>query len=123
MKIEPFYTLNEMRKEHGLLRTIAIKLDESVERFTAGLGINDIRGVLRGDPPPKPNPRVKPHTEGAWFHIWPSFYHVAVTRVYPTFRLGLLSTAFFLIELITGLFLMLYYTPSPTSAYSDMLRI
>ncbi len=123
MKIEPFYSLNEMRKQHGLMRTVAIKLNESVERFTAGLDINAIRGVLRGDPPPKPNPRVKPHTEGAWFHIWPSFYHVEVTKIFPTFRLGLISTALFLIEIITGLFLMIFYTPSPTAAYSDMLRI
>ena len=123
MKIEPFHTLNEMRKEHGLVRTIGIKIDESVTRFTSGLGINDIRGVLRGDPPPRPNPRVKPHTEGAWFHVWPSFYHVEVTKIFPTFRLGLISTALFLIEFITGLFLMLFYTPSPTAAYNDMLRI
>jgi len=123
MKIEPFNTLNEMRKQHGLKRTLGIKIDESVTRFTAGLGINDIRGVLRGDPAPRPNPRVKPHTEGAFFHIWPSFYHEAVTKVFPTFRLGLISTAIFLIEIITGLFLMLYYTPAPTAAYNDMLRI
>jgi quinol-cytochrome oxidoreductase complex cytochrome b subunit len=123
MKIEPFSSLNEMRKQHGLGRTLAIKLNESVERFTAGLDINAVRGVLRGDPAPKPNPRVKPHTEGAWFHIWPTFYHEAVTRVYPTFRLGLISTVLFVIEIVSGLFLMLYYTPSPTAAYTDMLRI
>ncbi len=123
MKIEPLYTLNEMRKEHGLVRTVAIKVNESVERFTSGLDINAVRGVLRGDPAPKPNPRVKPHTEGAWFHIWPTFYHEAVTKIYPTFRLGLLSSVLFLVETITGLFLMLFYTPSPTAAYSDMLRI
>jgi quinol-cytochrome oxidoreductase complex cytochrome b subunit len=123
MKIEPFYTLNQMRKEHGVMRTIAIKLNESVERFTAGLDINAVRGVLRGDPAPKPNPRVKPHTEGAIFHMWPTFYHKAVTGLWPTLRLGMISTILFLIEIITGLFLMLWYTPSPTAAYSDMLRI
>jgi quinol-cytochrome oxidoreductase complex cytochrome b subunit len=123
MKIEPFYSLNEMRKQHGLLRTVAIKLNESVERFTSGLDINAVRGVLRGDPAPKPNPRVKPHTEGAFFHMWPTFYHEAVTKVYPTFRLGMISTALFLIEIITGLFLMVFYTPAPSAAYEDMLRI
>jgi len=123
MKIEPLHSLNEMRKEHGLLRTIAIKLNQSVERFTSGLDINAVRGVLRGDPAPKPNPRVKPHTEGAFFHMWPTFYHEAVTKIYPTFRLGLLSTALFLVETITGIFLMVFYTPSPTAAYGDMLRI
>ena len=108
MRLEPLHSLNEMVKQHGLRRTLAIKLNESVERFTAGLDIPAIRGVLRGDPPPKPNPRVKPHTEGAWFHIWPSFYHVEVTKFFPTLRLGLISTVLFLVEIITGLFLMLY---------------
>ncbi len=123
MRLEPFATLNEMRKQYGLRKTFMLKLDDAVTRLTAGLGINDLRGVLRGDPPGKPNPRVKPHTEGAIFHIWPSFYHVAVTRLYPTFRLGLISTALFLIEIITGLFLMIYYTPAPGTSYDNMLRI
>jgi quinol-cytochrome oxidoreductase complex cytochrome b subunit len=123
MRLEPFATLNDMRKQYGIRKTILIKVDESVERFTAGLRINDVRGVLRGDPPGKPNPRVKPHTEGAWFHIWPSFYHEAVTKFYPTFKLGLITTIFFIIEIITGLFLMLYYTPAPGISYENMLRI
>ncbi|HKZ82910.1 MAG TPA: cytochrome b N-terminal domain-containing protein [Anaerolineae bacterium] len=121
--MEPFNTLNDMRKQYGVGRTIAIKLNETVERITSGMDINAVRGVLRGDPAPKPNPRVKPHTEGAWFHVWPSFYHVEVTKIFPTFRLGLISTVLFLIEIITGLFLMVWYTPSPLVAYNDMWRI
>ena len=123
MRIEPFASLNELRKEHGLRKTVLLKVDETFTRLTAGLSINDVRGILRGDPAGKPNPRVKPHTEGAIFHIWPSFYHEAVTKLYPTFRLGLISTALFLIEIITGLFLMVWYTPAPGTAYENMLRI
>jgi quinol-cytochrome oxidoreductase complex cytochrome b subunit len=123
MRLEPFHTLNEMRKEHGLVKTVLLKVDESFTRLTAGLSINDVRSILRGDPAGKPNPRVKPHTEGAIFHIWPSFYHEAVTRFYPTFRLGLISWALFLIEILTGLFLMVWYTPAPGTAYENMLRI
>lgn len=123
MRLEPFASLNELRKEHGLRKTVLLKVDEAFTRLTAGLSINDVRGILRGDPAGKPNPRVKPHTEGAIFHIWPSFYHEAVTKLYPTFRLGLISTALFLIEIITGLFLMVWYTPAPGTAYENMLRI
>jgi len=72
----------------GLKATVAQRLDDAFTRFTAGLSWNDVRGILRGDPPPKPNPRVKPHTEGFWFHIRPTFYHEAVTTLYPTFRLA-----------------------------------
>jgi quinol-cytochrome oxidoreductase complex cytochrome b subunit len=107
----------------GLKATVAQRFDDGFTRFTSGLSWNDVRGVLRGDPPAKPNPRVKPHTEGFWFHIRPTFYHEAVTTLYPTFRLGFLSAALFTWEFITGIFLMIFYTPSPTSAYGNMIDI
>lgn len=107
----------------GVKGTLAQRLDDAFTRFTSGLSWNDVRGVLRGDPPAKPNPRVKPHTEGFWFHIRPTFYHEAVTTLYPTFRLGMLSALFFLWETITGLYLMIFYTPSPTAAFPNMIDI
>ena len=119
----PFGTWRKMFKEHGVVKTVYLRTDDTVTRITTGLNINDIRSILRGDPPGKPNPRVKPHTESAIFHIWPSFYHEAVTKFYPTFRLGMLSTLLFLIEILTGLFLMIYYTPAPGVAYTNMLKI
>ena len=123
MTPEPFATWRKMIKENGLIRTTYLKVDDVVTRLTTGMNINDVRSVLRGDPPGKPNPRVRPHTESAIVHIWPSFYHEAVTRFYPTFRLGLLVTLLFFVEIITGLFLMIYYTPAPGIAYNNMLRI
>lgn len=110
-------------KQTGFKATVAQRLDDSFTRLTSGLTWDDVRGVLRGDPPPKPNPRVKPHTEGFWFHIRPTFYHEAVTSLYPTFRLGFLSALFFTIEIITGIYLMIFYTPSPERAYSSMIDI
>jgi quinol-cytochrome oxidoreductase complex cytochrome b subunit len=110
-------------KSTGVKATVAQRLDDGFTRLTAGLSWNDVRGVLRGDPPAKPNPRVKPHTEGFWFHIRPTFYHEAVTTLYPTFRLGLLSALFFTFEIITGIFLMIFYTPAPTYAYANMIDI
>jgi quinol-cytochrome oxidoreductase complex cytochrome b subunit len=107
----------------GLKKTVAQRFDDAFTRWNTGLTWNDVRGVLRGDPPAKPNPRVKPHTESFWYHIRPTFYHEAVTTLYPTFRLGLLSAVFFTWEIITGLFLMIFYTPSPTVAYANMLDI
>src|SRR5512137_1705988 len=123
MTPEPFATWRKMIKEHGLVKTVFLRVDDTVTRITTGLNINDLRSILRGDPAGKPNPRVKPHTESAIFHIWPSFYHEAVTKFYPTFRLGLLTTLLFFVEILTGLFLMIYYTPAPGIAYNNMLRI
>jgi len=110
-------------RETGWKATVAQRTDDAFTRFTAGLTWDDVRGILRGDPPAKPNPRVKPHTEGFWFHIRPTFYHEAVTTLYPTFRLGYLSALFFLIETITGMFLMIFYTPSPERAFTNMIDI
>ncbi len=110
-------------KTTGLKSTVAQRADDAFQRFTTGLSWDDVRGILRGDPAPRPNPRVKPHTEGFWFHIRPTFYHEATTSLYPTFRLGLLSALFFAIEIITGVYLMIFYTPSPERAYSSMIDI
>jgi quinol-cytochrome oxidoreductase complex cytochrome b subunit len=111
-------------KEKGLRKAVYEGVDEVVTRATAGMNIQDIREALRGEEPSrKPNPRLTPHADSFFLHIRPSFYHEAVTGIYPTFRLGFLSTYFFFIEIITGLFLMVFYTPSPDVAYENMLNI
>jgi quinol-cytochrome oxidoreductase complex cytochrome b subunit len=110
-------------KAKGFVPAVLFKTNEAVERLTAGLDIDDIRSVLRGDPPPRPNPRVKPHADGFWFHMRPTYYHNLVTGLYPSFRLGWLSVYFFTFEILTGLFLMIFYTPSPLVAYENMINI
>ncbi|MCI0394329.1 MAG: cytochrome b N-terminal domain-containing protein [Chloroflexi bacterium] len=113
-------TFIEQAREMGLKQATIAKLDESVERLTAGMNIGDVRAALRGDEPRRPNPRLRPHADGFWFHIRPSFYHTEVTHIYPTFRLGWLSTFLFVWETVTGIFLMIFYTPRPGVAYSDI---
>jgi len=116
-------TFIDQVKEMGVKQAVIAKSDEAVERLTAGMNIGDIRAALRGDEPRRPNPRLRPHADGFWLHIRPSFYHNEITRVYPTFHLGWLSTFMFVWETITGIFLMIFYTPSPLIAYSNMWNI
>ncbi|MDX1615971.1 MAG: cytochrome b N-terminal domain-containing protein, partial [Candidatus Promineifilaceae bacterium] len=116
-------TFIDQVREMGLKQASVAKADEAVERLTAGMNIGDIRAALRGDEPRRPNPRLRPHADGFWFHIRPSFYHTEVTRIYPTFRLGWLSTFLFVWETITGIFLMIFYTPQPGVAYADIWNI
>jgi quinol-cytochrome oxidoreductase complex cytochrome b subunit len=116
-------TFYDQVREMGLKQATIAKGDEIVERVTAGMNTSDIRSALRGDEPRRPNPRLRPHADGFWFHIRPSFYHTEVTRIYPTFRLGWLSTFMFVWEAITGIFLMIFYTPRPGTAYSDIWNI
>ncbi len=124
MSVLPVPSILDDIKEKGFRKAILELVDDSVERFTAGLNIGDIREALRGESPSRrPNPRLTPHSDAFWMHMRPGYYHQAMTGLYPTFRLGWLSTYFFFIEIITGLFLMVFYTPAPDSAYANMLNI
>jgi len=110
-------------REVGLRQALYEALNDTVWRITQGVDIAELRAILRGDPPGRPNPRLRPHADSFWFHIRPGFYHQEVTGLYPTFRLGFLSTYFFVLEFLTGLFLMVFYTPSTNLAYDNMLNI
>ncbi len=124
MSVLPFPSFLDDIKEKGLKRAVFEGVNEVVERLTAGMNLQDIREALRGEAPTrKPNPRLQPHADGFWLHMRPSYFHKSVTGVYPEFRLGWLSTYFVFFETITGIFLMVFYTPSPDVAYANMLAI
>lgn len=124
MSLLPFPSFLDDVQEKGLRKAVAEGVDEVVERVTAGMNIQDIREALRGDDPSRrPNPRLSPHADGFWLHMRPGYFHKDMTGVYPTFRLGWLSTYFVFFETITGVLLMFWYTPSPEIAYGDMLSI
>ncbi len=112
----------EIQKK-GLVNTVLDLADDTFTRITAGISAGEFRKMLRGEPPGKPNPRLKPHSEAFLLHIKPTYYHESVTRFTHTFRLGLLSTYLFFVETITGIFLMIWYAPSPDRAYDDMIRL
>ena len=110
-------------QKKGFLSTILGLADDTFTRITAGISAGELRRMLRGEAPGRPNPRLKPHSEAFLLHIKPTYYHESVTRFTHTFRLGLLSTYLFFIETITGIFLMIWYAPSPDRAYVDMIRL
>ncbi|MBE2184673.1 MAG: cytochrome bc complex cytochrome b subunit [Anaerolineae bacterium] len=124
MSVLPFPSFLDDVKEKGLKRAALEGVNEVVERITVGMNVQDIREALRGEPASrKPNPRLQPHADGFWLHMRPSYFNRSVTGLYPTFRLGWLSTYFVFFETLTGIFLMIWYTPSPEVAYANMLNI
>jgi len=124
MSILPFPSFLDDIKEKGFKRAVFEGVDDIVKSITAGMNIQDIREALRGEAPSRrPNPRLQPHSDGFWLHMRPSFFHKDMTGLYPTFRLGWLSTYFVFFETITGMFLMVWYTPSPQIAYGNMVAI
>ena len=107
-----------------LRQKMGAAIDNRVRIITAGLGIDELRAVLRGDPPTeKPNPRFKVHTASFLFHIRPRYYQKGSTILSHTFRLGFMTVFFYTVELITGVILMVYYVPTPAGAYASILEI
>lgn len=105
-------------------KKIGQAVDQRVRAITAGMGITELKALMRGDPPTeKPNPRYKVHTTSFLFHIRPRYYELGSTIFAHTFRLGFFTSLFFFIELITGLILMIYYTPSPDKAYTSIVNL
>ncbi len=99
-------------------------IEQRVRIITAGLSIAELRALLRGEPPTeKPNPRYRVHVTSFLFHIRPKFYMRGSTIFTHTFRLGFFTMFFFVVELMTGLILMIYYTPSPSEAYGSILNL
>ena len=124
MSLLPFPSFLDDVKEKGFKKAIYEGIDDVVERITAGMNVQDIREALRGEAPSRrPNPRLQPHADSFWLHMRPSYFHRDMAGVYPTFRLGWLSTYFVFFETLTGIFLMIWYTPSPDVAYGNMLSI
>jgi ubiquinol-cytochrome c reductase cytochrome b subunit len=106
------------------IRQKALKaIDHRTRIITAGLGLDELRAVLRGDPPTeKPNPRYKVHTTSFLFHIRPRYYQRASTFFSHTLRLGFITAFLFFVVSITGVILMIYYTPSPDEAYQSIWK-
>jgi quinol-cytochrome oxidoreductase complex cytochrome b subunit len=124
MSILPFPTFLDDIAEKGFKKAVYEGIDDIVERITSGMNVQDIREALRGEAPTRrPNPRLQPHADGFWLHMRPSYFHKDMSGLYPTFRLGWLSTYFVFFETITGIILMVWYTPSPDVAYENMLNI
>ncbi len=99
-------------------------VDNRVRIITAGLGMKELRALMRGEAPTeKPNPRYKVHVTSFIAHIRPKYYYKASTKFTHTFRLGFLTALMFFVEIVTGLVLMVYYVPSPEGAYPSILTI
>jgi quinol-cytochrome oxidoreductase complex cytochrome b subunit len=99
-------------------------IDHRVRAIMAGLSLDELRALVRGDPPTeKPNPRYRVHTSSFLFHIRPRYYEAGSLVLTHTFRLGFFVTFFFFLEVITGIILMFYYTPSPEKAFGSILYL
>jgi len=110
-------------RPQGRIQALKTAVVEAVRSIFPSMGAADWRSVIRGEPAPRPNPRMRVHSNSFWYHIRPRALAPEATAWYYTFGLGWMSFFFFVVEAISGAILMVYYTPSTQQAYLDMQRI
>ncbi len=78
------------------------------------------RSIFRGDPPSTDKGKSELVFYNVWLHIHPAKVRKEHLKVGHTLYLGFISFFLFLILVVTGVALMLYYHPHPAKAYQDM---
>ncbi|MEO7118971.1 MAG: cytochrome B6, partial [Candidatus Limnocylindrales bacterium] len=81
------------------------------------------RSIFRSPYPSDERSRALMVMNSVFLHIHPVRVRQHAVKFAYTFCLGGLSFFLFLVLTVTGVFLMFFYVPSDTSAYSDILRI
>lgn len=81
------------------------------------------RSIVRTPPVDSPRGRAQRAFGNVFLHLYPVRVPRAILRFRSTFRLGYISTVLFVILLITGTYLMFFYTPAVSMAYGDMERL
>src|SRR5262245_19556429 len=112
----------QVERPSGMRRLIGW-VSEVGRSFFPSMGMADWRSVLRGEPAPRPNPRMRVHNNSFWYHIRPRSLSEEATAWYYTVGLGWFSFYLFMVESITGLILMVFYVPSASEAYPSMVQI
>jgi quinol-cytochrome oxidoreductase complex cytochrome b subunit len=93
------------------------RIDESIRRSAA------FRSLFRVPYPADERSRALAVMNNVFLHIHPVRVRQHAVKFAYTFCLGGLSFFLFLVLTITGVYLMFFYVPSATSAYTDILRI
>jgi len=78
------------------------------------------RSIVRRPPTDSPRGRADRTFANVFLHLYPARVPRALLPLRATFRLGFISTVLFAILLLTGVYLMFFYTPSVDMAYGDM---
>jgi quinol-cytochrome oxidoreductase complex cytochrome b subunit len=81
------------------------------------------RSVFRHPRLDTPRGRALQSFSNVFLHLYPVKVPSRVLRLRYSWRLGYIATVLFMVLLVTGVYLMFFYTPSVTSAYGDMQQL
>ena len=95
-----------------------------LERIDHGIRRSAVfRSIFRQPYPNDERSRAMAVMNNVFLHLHPVRVRQHAVKFAYTFCLGGLSFFFFLVLTVTGVYLMFFYVPSATQAYSDILRI
>jgi len=77
----------------------------------------------RGEPRLEAKNRILPGISSFFLHLRPRQYSAGSIHFCNTFYLGFFTTLFLAVEVLTGVLLMVYYTPTPASAYQSIQNL
>jgi quinol-cytochrome oxidoreductase complex cytochrome b subunit len=81
------------------------------------------RSVFRHPQLDTPRGRALQSFSNVFLHVYPVKVPARVLRLRYSWRLGYIAAVLFAVLLVTGVYLMFFYTPSVTSAYGDMQEL
>ena len=93
------------------------RVDQAIRRSSAW------RSIFRNSYPNDERSRAYAVMNNVFLHLHPVRVRQHAVKFAYTFCLGGLSFFLFLVLTVTGVYLMFFYAPSATQAYSDILRI
>ena len=84
---------------------------------------NAWRSMFRHPNLETPRGRALQSFSNFFLHLYPVKVPARVLRIRYSFRLGFISAVLFVILVVTGVYLMFFYTPAVGAAYGDMQRL
>jgi len=93
------------------------KMDDLQRRFR---DTSVYRSIFRGPREETPRGRAQRPFDSVFLHVYPARVPRTLLAFRSTFRLGFIATVLFAVLLLTGTYLMFFYTPAITMAYGDM---
>ncbi len=81
------------------------------------------RSIFRTPSGDSPRSRTERTFSNVFLHIYPARVPRSLLRFNSTYRLGFIALVLYAILLITGVYLMFFYTPAITMAYGDMQQL
>ncbi len=111
------------RLRHQTQQTLWHIADHLTRAVTAGLSLDDVGALLRGDAPADSEVYDRVRARAFWMHLRPRAYYQSSIKFSHTFGFGFFSVLFALVQLVTGTLLMFFYEPSPARAYTSVVHL